>query len=126
MLRHHAGHAVAAVDYDRWLLLELNTLGDLIDVGGHVIASFQPAIAVDPILGFNAAQQVLNLVASQRDASDHHLKAVVVFGVVTARDHDAGLGFADAAGVIHQGRGYDADINNVKPGALDTLVQRLF
>ena len=107
-------------------MLELNALGDLIDIGGHVVAIFQPAIAVDPILGFNAAQQILNLVASQRDASDHHLKAVVVFGVVTAGDHDAGLGLADAAGVIHQGRGYDANINYIQPRALNALVQSLF
>ena len=92
--RQFASDAVAAIHGDRHRAGEFDIAHDLVEIGGFDVGGFHRARLIRPvhITGFDALLQRLNSVTSQRVASDHHFETVVIRGVMTSRDGDAGIG----------------------------------
>jgi hypothetical protein len=70
-----------------------------------------------PALGLHGDAQVLDFVAINGAATQHHLEAVVVLGVVAARDLDAAVAQRVGSKVQHGG-GDHAHINDGDAGVL--------
>src|SRR6185369_14535906 len=87
--RDRARDAVAAVDDDLELALDLDVVRDALDVLLRDVDHLQAAVAVDEARFGNARVQRLDRVLGQRLAAEHDLEAVVVRRIVAAGDRDA-------------------------------------
>jgi hypothetical protein len=111
--RRGTGHAVAAVHHDLHRPRELHVAHDAVAVGGgHVDVAHAPALGALAAVAFDELAQRLDVVAVDGAATHHHLEAVVVLGVVAARDLDAAVA-QRGGGEVQHGRGDHAHVDHV-------------
>jgi hypothetical protein len=119
------GHAVAAIDRDAHLALELHVANDAIEVG---LTDLLGAIGAAPggqVADLDALAQRQDVVAGERVARQHHFQAVVVGRVVAAGHHDAAAGAEVVGGEVEHRRGDAADVDHVDAAFLQAARQRL-
>ena len=110
-----AGHAVARVDDDIHRACQFDVVDDVcLIVGSHIFFAY---IASGGVLHecvlLNGGQQLLNRLSSQRVASQHHFKAVVVGRIVAAGNHHAAAFAMLPGGEIEHRCGHHADVEYI-------------
>ena len=125
--RHAAGHAVAAVDGDLHRPGKLHVAADAFQVGSGDIGLFERAGDGGPnqIAALDALAQLLQALAVQRLAAQHHLQAVVLGRVVAAGDLHARLRAQVVGGEVQHRRGHHANVDHGGPGGADAFIQRI-
>jgi hypothetical protein len=121
-----AGDAVARVDHDLHRTRELAVARDAVRVFGEDVHLRGAPRAGHVGLGFHQPAQLLDVLAVDRAAGQHHLEAVVVLRVVAAGDLDArgaAVPGARRGHVIEHRRGDGADVDHVQPGRCQALDQ---
>ncbi len=113
-----AGDAVAAVDHDLHRPREPAVADDAGAVLGRDVHARGAALRLDIVLGLDARAQLLDVVAVDGAAGQHHLEAVVVLRVVAAGDLDAARAAVPAARgghVVEHRRRHGAEVDDVQP-----------
>ena len=122
--RRGAGHAVARVNDDFHRPLQLQIRDDALDVVFLHIGLADRAVLLGrgPAFGLYGLLERLNFFAVNGAAGQHHLEAVVVFGVVAA-GHLNARGGQRVGREIQHGRGDHAHVHHVNAGFYQTVNQ---
>ena len=107
-----ASNTIATVDHDFHGALEANISCNPVAIRRfNVHIAHRPAVLQTPAFALHHLAQGLNLFAVNRAAPHHHLEAVVIFGIVAARDLDAA--FAERISrKVEQRRGHAAYVDH--------------
>ena len=110
-------HTIAAIDGNLHRPSNFDVTHNIVEVHRENIKRTSGSLATSKLLGLNAFTQFLNLFTINRSGSQDHLKTVVIGGIVTTGNHDAGFGCLAInrviGGEVDHWRGNHAEVNHI-------------
>ena len=98
-----------------------------VDIGVHDIASFHAAVTINPFASSRYLAQPDDIRTKKRAVLKHHLEAVVIGGVMAARDLDRAIDIVRRSRCVIEHRGgRKPDPHHVAPARLQAFDQRMF